>query len=143
MIEKFIEIELPDDDAFLKIKETLTRIGIASQRKKELYQTCHILHKKGKYYIVHFKELFALDGRPTNISQEDIQRRNSIARLIHEWNLCTVVGSQEMEEGLTVFPEKMRDFGLYSNIKVISHKEKSDWKLIPKYSVGTKRQIPS
>lgn len=122
-----LEISFKDDDDFLKIKETLTRIGIPVFRDGEqiLYQSCHILHKKGRYYIVHFKELFALDGKPTTITQGDIDRKFSVAKLIEDWGLCSVIGR---------VPE---DF-TRQKIKVIKHSEKNAWKLEPKYNIGTK-----
>jgi hypothetical protein len=138
MIENFIEIKLPSEDAFLKIKETLTRIGVASNKDKKLFQSCHILHKKGKYYIVHFKELFALDGRDTTLDEEDIGRRNSIARLLHEWGLCTIVGLEKKGDRY-IFPETMKVFCEYSKIKVISYSQKNEWKLESKYSIGKKK----
>jgi len=128
-ISDLIEIELLEDDDFLKIKETLTRIGISSRREKKLYQSCHILHKKGKYYIVHFKELFALDGLPTNLNEEDIARRNTIVNLLEEWELCDIVEPDKTEEPVLNIKQ----------LKIISHKEKQDWELCPKYHIGKKR----
>lgn len=128
-INDLVEIELLEDDDFLKIKETLTRIGISSRRENKLYQSCHILHKKGKYYIVHFKELFALDGLPTNLNEEDIARRNTIANLLEEWELCDVVEPDKTEEPVLNIKQ----------LKIISHKEKKDWELCPKYHIGKKR----
>ena len=125
-IEDLVEVELFEDDDFLKIKETLTRIGISSRKEKKLYQSCHILHKKGKYYIVHFKELFALDGLPTDLSDEDIGRRNCIANLLDEWELCEVVDPKQIEEPI-LSTKKM---------KILSHKEKDQWELCPKYHIG-------
>jgi hypothetical protein len=118
-----LRIELIDDDSFLKCKETLTRIGIASRKTKELFQSCHILHKQGLYYIVHFKELFYLDGRRTDIEYDDIKRRNTIARLLEEWELIKI-------------PEVKTDLCNISHIKILSHKEKSEWKLTQKYTLG-------
>lgn len=123
--ENLLEVELVNDDDFLKIRETLTRIGIASKRDNKLYQSCHILHKKGKYYIVHFKELFKLDGKDTNFSENDEERRNTIAKLLEEWGLIKVVGEFEKSAPL-------------SQIKILSYKEKNDWELIAKYNIGKK-----
>lgn len=128
-IDDLIEVELFEDDDFLKIKETLTRIGISSRKEKKLYQSCHILHKRGKYYIVHFKELFSLDGLPSNLSDEDIARRNTIANLLDEWELCEIVD-----------PEKTEDPVLHiKQLKILSHKEKKEWELCPKYHIGKKQ----
>jgi hypothetical protein len=124
--DEMLEIRFEQDDDFLKIKETLTRIGIASNRDKTLYQSTHILHKRGKYYIVHFKELFALDGKNTNIELGDIERRNAIASLLVEWKLLTVVNK-----------EQLVPMGHIGQFKVISFKDKQNWELIPKYSIGT------
>lgn len=122
-----LEIKLFDPDGFLKIKETLTRIGIASKKEKILYQSCHILHKKGKYYITHFKELFNLDGKCDFVPQEDIARRNTIASLLEEWELLYVVNPpDDIDENYVPI----------NTIKILSHKEKDLWKLISKYSVG-------
>jgi Bacteriophage translational regulator len=144
MIETFIEVELPDNDSFLKIKETLTRIGISSNKDKKLYQSCHILHKKGKYYIMHFKELFALDGRKATLDESDIARRNSIARLLQEWGLCTIVGSRFMatDEGgkdIYSYPPTMSSFCSYNKIKILPFSEKDEWELISKHSIGKKK----
>jgi len=125
-ISDLVEIELFEDDDFLKIKETLTRIGISSRKEKKLYQSCHILHKRGKYYIVHFKELFSLDGLETNITEEDIGRRNCIANLLEEWELCDLVNPKMTEEPLINIRQ----------VKIISHKEKNEWELCPKYHIG-------
>jgi hypothetical protein len=125
--DEMLEIRFEKDDDFLKIKETLTRIGVASNRDKTLYQSTHILHKRGKYYIVHFKELFALDGKNTNIEVVDIERRNAITSLLVEWKLLTVVNEEQLEP-----------MGHVGQFKVISFKEKRDWELIPKYSIGTR-----
>jgi len=125
-ISDLVEIELFEDDDFLKIKETLTRIGISSRKEKKLYQSCHILHKRGKYYIVHFKELFSLDGLETDISEEDIGRRNCIANLLEEWELCDIVNPEKTEEPLINIRQ----------VKIISHKEKNEWELCPKYHIG-------
>jgi hypothetical protein len=127
-----VEVLLEDDDAFLKVKETLTRIGVSSKKDKILYQSCHILHKQGRYFIIHFKELFALDGKPTDISENDLARRNAIAKLLQEWGLITVVNKKQIEEPEPIF---------LSQIKIISHKEKKEWELVPKYQIG-KRKNP-
>lgn len=128
LIETLVEIELPNDESFLKIKETLTRIGIASRKDKKLYQSCHILHKQGRYFIVHFKELFMLDGKINNFSEEDKARRNTIANLLDEWGLAVIV-NPEMTEG-PVAP--------LSQVKVLPYKEKGEWELVTKYSIGKK-----
>jgi len=125
--EKMIEILLSEPDDFLKVRETLTRIGVASRKEKKLYQSCHILHKQGKYYIVHFKELFALDGKRANLTQNDVQRRNRIIQLLSDWGLITTV----IEEKLDIAP--------LNQIKVISYKEKGDWTLETKYNIGKKK----
>jgi len=123
-----VEINLPNEDAFLKIRETLTRIGLASKRDNTLYQSCHILHKRGKYYIVHFKEMFALDGKTTTFDTEDVARRNAIIDLLVQWSLCSVVE-----------PERIKDpKASMSQIKVIPFKQKNDWNLIAKYTIGKK-----
>ena len=115
---------------FLKIKETLTRIGFASKKDKILYQSCHILHKQGRYSIVHFKELFALDGKPTDISENDLSRRNAIANLLNDWELLDLV-----DELSTTIPAPI----FISQIKILSHKEKKDWELVPKYNIGSRK----
>ena len=125
--EQMLEVILKEPDDFLKIRETLSRIGVASRREKKLYQSCHILHKQGRYYIVHFKELFALDGKDTNLSENDIARRNSIAKLLKDWGLVNIIGNAE-----NVAP--------MSQIKIISFKEKNDWILETKYNIGKKRE---
>ena len=125
--EQMLEVSLKEPDDFLKIRETLSRIGVASRREKKLYQSCHILHKQGRYYIVHFKELFALDGKDTNLSENDIARRNSIAKLLKDWGLVNIIGNAE-----NVAP--------MSQIKIISFKEKNDWILETKYNIGKKRE---
>ena len=122
-----VEITFKEDDDFLKIKETLTRMGVASNRDKILYQSTHILHKQGQYYIVHFKELFALDGKPTNLTKVDIERRNAIINLLQEWSLLTIVQKEELTP-----------MGNVGQFKIISFKEKVDWELIPKYNIGVK-----
>ncbi len=116
------------DDDFLKVRETLTRIGVSSRKEKVLYQSCHILHKQGKYYIVHFKELFALDGKPSNISENDIQRRNAIANLLEEWGLIKVLNKDILVDNIAPLHQ----------IKIISFKEKDQWELIAKYNIGKK-----
>lgn len=129
-LAKFIEVKLNEQDDFLKIRETLTRIGVSSRKERVLYQSCHILHKQGKYYIVHFKELFALDGKPSNISENDIQRRNAIANLLEEWGLVKILNPEVMEDNIAPIHQ----------IKIISFKEKNDWDLITKYNIGKKPQ---
>lgn len=127
-VNDLVEITFPEKDDFLKIRETLTRIGVASRKEKELFQSCHILHKRSKYYIVHFKELFKLDGKPTNIDENDIGRRNSIVKLLEQWNLVSVVDQGKIEAPLTPL----------SQIKIIPYRQKSEWKLTSKYSIGNK-----
>lgn len=129
-IESLVEVILEEQDDFLKIRETLSRIGVASKKDRKLYQSCHILHKQGKYYIVHFKELFALDGKPTNFSEEDRGRRNTIANLMAEWGLLKLVDPDKTNEPITPI----------SQIKVLSYSEKEDWELVTKYSIGNKRR---
>jgi hypothetical protein len=131
-IKDLVEVLLEDKDDFLKVRETLTRIGISSKKEKILYQSCHILHKQGKYYIVHFKEMFALDGKPTDISENDLSRRNAIAKLLKDWELIKIVNLESIETPPPIF---------LSQIKIISHKEKNDWQLIPKYNIGKKPQF--
>jgi hypothetical protein len=126
-----VEVTLNEKDDFLKVRETLTRIGVASKKDRILYQSCHILHKQGKYYIVHFKELFALDGKPTDISENDLSRRNAIAKLLADWGLVTIVNMDKAENPPPIF---------LSQIKILSHKEKDDWDLVPKYNIGKKPQ---
>mgnify|MGYP001211134027 FL=1 len=126
--EQMLEVGLKEPDDFLKIRETLSRIGVASRKERKLYQSCHILHKQGRYYIVHFKELFALDGKQTNLSDNDIARRNTIANLLRDWGLVTIMGSAEPVAPL-------------SQIKIISFKEKSEWILETKYNIGKKREV--
>jgi hypothetical protein len=125
--EQMLEVVLKEPDDFLKIRETLSRIGVASRKEKKLYQSCHILHKQGKYYIVHFKELFALDGKQTNLSENDIARRNRIATLLCDWGLVNVNGETDPIAPL-------------SQIKIISFKEKDEWLLETKYNIGKKRE---
>ena len=129
-IEDLLEIRLKNEDDFLKVKETLTRIGVASRKDRTLYQSCHILHKRGKYYIVHFKELFALDGKSTDFEENDLGRRNSIARLLEEWDLVEIVNPEQSEYPLAPL----------SQIKIISYREKDDWELTAKYNIGKKRE---
>ena len=125
-----IEVSLKEPDDFLKVRETLTRIGVASRKEKKLYQSCHILHKKGQYYIVHFKELFALDGKKANLSENDVQRRNRIIKLLSDWGLVEIVNETLIKEAAPL-----------SQIKVIAYKEKGDWTLESKYNIGKKRQV--
>ena len=126
--EQMLEVGLKERDDFLKVRETLSRIGVASRKEKTLFQSCHILHKQGKYYIVHFKELFALDGKDTNLSENDIARRNTIANLLSDWGLVNVVSKSDVESAPL------------SQIKVISFKEKNEWKLETKYNIGKKKE---
>lgn len=128
-VDDLLEVTLIKSDDFLKIKETLTRIGVSSKKDKKLYQSCHILHKKGKYYIVHFKELFSLDGLPSDIDENDIGRRNSIAKLLEEWQLLKIVNSDKVKS--LIIP--------INQFKILSHKEKHEWELCPKYHIGKKR----
>ena len=123
-----VEVVLGEPDDFLKVRETLTRIGVASRKEKKIYQSCHILHKQGKYYIVHFKELFALDGKNTNLSLNDVQRRNRIIQLLSDWGLISIVT-----------PDKIADLAPLNQIKVLSFKEKNDWTLESKYNIGRKK----
>ena len=123
-----VEVVLGEPDDFLKVRETLTRIGVASRKEKKIYQSCHILHKQGKYYIVHFKELFDLDGKNTNLSLNDVQRRNRIIQLLSDWGLITVVSA-----------DKIADLAPLNQIKVLSFKEKNDWTLESKYNIGRKK----
>ena len=125
--EQMLEVGLKEPDDFLKIRETLSRIGVASRRERKLYQSCHILHKQGRYYIVHFKELFALDGKETNLSDNDIARRNSIAKLLKDWGLVEIKGNTDIVAPL-------------SQIKIISYKEKDEWILETKYNIVKKRE---
>ena len=127
-LNKFVEVTLNEQDDFLKVRETLTRIGVSSRKEKVLYQSCHILHKQGQYYIVHFKELFALDGKPSNISENDIQRRNAIANLLEEWGLVKILNRKLLEDKIAPLHQ----------IKIISFKEKDDWELVAKYNIGRK-----
>ena len=128
-IEEMVECTLKEPDDFLKIRETLTRIGVASRKDKTLYQSCHILHKQGRYFIVHFKELFALDGKPTNFSENDQARRNTITNLLSEWGLIVLVDSERTSE--LVVP--------LNQLKILSYKEKEEWTLTAKYNIGSKK----
>ena len=125
--EQMLEISLKEPDDFLKVRETLSRIGVASRKERKLYQSCHILHKQGRYFVVHFKELFALDGKQTNLSENDIARRNTIAKLLADWDLVKVLGVPEPVAPL-------------SQIKVLSYREKEDWTLETKYNIGKKKE---
>ena len=125
--DMMLEVTLKEPDDFLKVRETLPRIGVASRKERKLYQSCHILHKRGKYYIVHFKELFALDGKPTNITSNDVQRRNRIAKLLSDWGLIEI-GSE------------IEDLAPLNQIKVLSFKDKGEWTLESKYNIGKKKQ---
>ena len=126
--DQMIEVTLKEPDDFLKVRETLTRIGVASRKEKKIYQSCHILHKQGKYYIVHFKELFALDGKRANLFVNDVQRRNRIAQLLSDWGLVNVVTTSAIEDAAPL-----------SQIKVLSYKDKSEWTLESKYNIGKKK----
>ena len=127
--DMMLEVTLKEPDDFLKVRETLTRIGVASRKERKLYQSCHILHKRGKYYIVHFKELFALDGKPTNITSNDVQRRNRIAKLLSDW-------------GLIEISSEVTDLAPLNQIKVLSFKDKGEWTLESKYNIGKKKTTP-
>ena len=129
---KMIEVALAEPDDFLKVRETLTRIGVASRKEKKIYQSCHILHKQGKYFIVHFKELFALDGKKANLSVNDFQRRNRIVQLLSDWGLVNVISSDLVE-----------DIAPLNQIKVISFREKGDWQLETKYNIGKRKTTQS
>ena len=128
-VDSMVEVTLTLDEDFLKVKETLTRIGVASRKNRALYQSCHILHKQQKYYIVHFKELFALDGKPTNFSEEDIARRNTIANLLSEWGLVQLQNPEQTSNPVAPL----------NQTKIIPFKDKDQWELIPKYNIGKKR----
>jgi len=130
-VANLVEVTFEKQDDFLKIRETLSRIGVASRKEQELYQSCHILHKRGKYYIVHFKELFRLDGKPTNLDEGDIARRNTIVSLLEQWSLVSVVDSSKVAEPRAPL----------SQIKIIPYKEKEQWKLVTKYSIGGNKTI--
>ena len=127
--ESMIEVGLSEPDDFLKVRETLTRIGVASRKEKKLYQSCHILHKQGKYYIVHFKELFALDGKKANLSLNDVQRRNRIVQLLGDWGLVSINSK-----------ESIADVAPLSQIKVLAYRDKGDWTLESKYNIGKKKE---
>ena len=127
--DQMIEITLGEPDDFLKVRETLTRIGVASRKEKKIYQSCHILHKQGRYFIVHFKELFALDGKHANLTQNDVQRRNRIIQLLCDWGLITVLNA-----------DKITDIAPLNQIKVLAYKEKNDWILETKYNIGKKKK---
>ena len=127
--EQMVEVVLGEPDDFLKVRETLTRIGVASRKEKKIYQSCHILHKQGRYYLVHFKELFALDGKHANLTANDVQRRNRIAQLLSDWGLVTVVDG-----------DKVKDIAPLNQIKVLAYKDKGDWILETKYNIGSKKK---
>lgn len=129
VVDSLVEVKLNDGEDFLKVRETLTRIGVASRKDKTLYQSCHILHKQGRYYIVHFKELFALDGKPSDFSAQDVARRNTITNLLEEWNLVEIVNKYQTQEPVAPL----------SQIKIVSYSEKNDWELVTKYSIGRKK----
>jgi len=129
-VENLIEVTLAEKDDFLKVRETLTRIGVAAKKENVLYQSCHILHKQGKYYIVHFKELFALDGKPSSMVENDVARRNTIINLLAEWALIKIVTPEKIEEPKAPL----------SQIKIIAHKDKNDWELVAKYNIGKKKR---
>ena len=128
-VDKMIEVKLKEEDDFLKVRETLTRIGVASRKNNTLFQSCHILHKQGRYYIVHFKELFALDGKPFDFTEEDTGRRNSITKLLSDWGLVTLVDAEKIKEPTVPI----------SRIKIIPFSEKSQWELVTKYNIGKKK----
>ncbi len=127
--DQMVEISLGEPDDFLKVRETLTRIGVASRKEKKIYQSCHILHKQGRYYIVHFKELFALDGKHANLTQNDVQRRNRIVQLLVDWGLVAILNA-----------DKIQDIAPLNQIKVLSYKDKGDWILETKYNIGSKKK---
>jgi hypothetical protein len=129
-VETLVEVLLPSEDDFLKVRETLTRIGVASRKEKKLYQSCHILHKRGKYYIVHFKELFGLDGKPTDFDENDVARRNTIVNLLEEWGLVTLVNKNVTKDLIAPL----------SQIKIIAYSERDDWELVAKYNIGNKKR---
>ena len=128
IIQRMIEVKLKEADDFLKVRETLSRMGVASRKERKLYQSCHILHKQGKYYIVHFKELFALDGKQTNLTENDIARRNTISNLLKDWGLVSIMGDSSNVAPL-------------SQIKVLSFREKDEWELCTKYNIGKKKEV--
>ena len=127
--DQMIEVTLNEPDDFLKVRETLTRIGVASRKEKKIYQSCHILHKQGRYFLVHFKELFALDGKHANLTQNDVQRRNRIAQLLSDWGLVTMVDVT-----------KIQDIAPLNQIKVLAYKDKGEWTLETKYNIGSKKK---
>ena len=129
--DSMVEVKLSQPDDFLKVRETLSRIGVASRKEKKLYQSCHILHKQGRYYIVHFKELFALDGKTANLTQNDVQRRNRITQLLSDWGLISIVND-----------ETITDIAPLNQIKVLAYKEKGEWELESKYNIGKKKTAP-
>ena len=129
--DQMVEILLSEPDDFLKVRETLTRIGVASRKEKKIYQSCHILHKQGRYYIVHFKELFALDGKHANLTVNDVQRRNRIIQLLVDWGLVSII-----------IPDKIQNIAPLNQIKVLSYKDKGDWILETKYNIGSKKKKP-
>lgn len=130
IVDKLVEVKIAEEEDFLKIKETLTRIGVASRKENKLYQSCHILHKQNKYYIVHFKELFMLDGKPSDFTNDDKGRRNTIVSLLQEWNLVKVVDPDKIKEPKSTM----------NQIKIIAHKDKKDWLLESKYNIGRKKR---
>jgi hypothetical protein len=130
LLDSLIEVKIAEEEDFLKIKETLTRIGVASRKERKLYQSCHIFHKQGKYYIVHFKEMFLIDGKPSNFSDEDKGRRNKIAHLLQEWGLLKIVEPERIEDPIASM----------NQIKIINHKEKNDWVLEAKYNMGRSKK---
>ena len=130
--DSMVEVKLSQPDDFLKVRETLSRIGVASRKEKKLYQSCHILHKQGRYYIVHFKELFALDGKTANLTQNDVQRRNRITQLLSDWGLITIVND-----------ETITDIAPLNQIKGLAYKEKGEWELESKYNIGKKKTTPA
>ena len=127
--DQMVEVTLNEPDDFLKVRETLTRIGVASRKEKKIYQSCHILHKQGRYYLVHFKELFALDGKYANLTQNDVQRRNRIAQLLADWGLISIVDA-----------DKIQDIAPLNQIKVLAFRDKQDWILETKYNIGSKKK---
>jgi len=128
LLESLVEVKLGEEEDFLKIKETLTRIGVASRKEKKLYQSCHILHKQGRYYIVHFKELFMLDGKQADFSESDVARRNRIVLLLDEWNLVEIVDKDQVKDPIAPI----------NQVKIIPYKEKSQWNLVTKYTIGNR-----
>lgn len=130
IVDELVEVTLNEREDFLKVRETLTRIGVASKKDQTLYQSCHILHKQGKYYVVHFKELFLLDGKEADLSENDTGRRNTICRLLEEWGLLRVVDPESIQDPVAPL----------SQIKIVSHKEKAEWALVAKYTIGKKKR---